>query len=198
MLNPAAVETHQHEVLKLGVHRNALILLRRAAHVNAVLCLALRNNARRPPRDHARRAVHRRHDLAADLAQLRVGQPPHPVHERVQLLDQARDGRDVGRHLERPVLPVLAALVEVLSVGAVARDHVERFAQDEVLERQPVHDGRWSGRRWRMCGVVWGWKGKRKPIHVFITGAYQLDYISWITFPPWGSSSVSLASFLFF
>ena len=128
MLDPAAVEAHEDKVLELRVHGNALILLRSAAHVNAVLRLAFGDDARRPARNHARGAVHRGYDLAADLAQLRIGQPPHPIHERMQLLDHARHGRDVGRHLERPVLPVFAALMQVLAVRAVAGDDVQRFA----------------------------------------------------------------------
>lgn len=93
----------------------------------------------RPPRNHPDRAVHRRHDLPAHPAELRVGQPPHPVHQRVQVLDHRPDRRHVGRHLERPVLPVLAALVQVLAVRPVAGDDVQRFAHDEVLERGGVH-----------------------------------------------------------
>jgi hypothetical protein len=57
----------------------------------------------------------------------------------VQVLDHHTDRRYVGRHLERPVLPVLAALVQVLAVRAVAGDDVEGFADDEVFERGGVH-----------------------------------------------------------
>ena len=93
----------------------------------------------RPPRDHPHGAVHRRHNLPAHLAELRVGQPPHPVDQGVQVLDHRPDRRDVGRHLERPVLPVLAALVQVLAVRAVAGDDVQGLAHDEVLEGGGVH-----------------------------------------------------------
>ena len=72
--------------------------------------------------------MHGGDDLAANLAELGIRQPSHPVHERVQLLDQARHGGDVGRHLERPVFSVFAALVEVLSVRTVAGDDVEGLA----------------------------------------------------------------------
>ena len=37
-------------------------------------------------------------------------------------------------NLHCPLLPVLAALVKVLAVGAVAGDYVERFAEHKVLE----------------------------------------------------------------
>ena len=92
-----------------------------------------------PPWDNSHRAVHRGHDLSANLAQLRIGQPSHPIHQRVQVLDHRPDRRHVGRHLERPRLPVLAALVQVLAVRPVARDHIQRLAHDEVLERGGVH-----------------------------------------------------------
>ena len=128
MLDPAAVEAHEDKVLELGVDRYALILLGRAAHINAVLRLAFRDDARRPARNHPRRAVHGGDDLAAHLSELGVGQASDAVYKGVQLLDHAGDGRDVGRHLERPVLAVFAALVQVLAVRAVAGDDVEGFA----------------------------------------------------------------------
>jgi len=128
VLDPAAVETHEDKVLELGMHRNALVLLGRTADIDAVLRLALGDDARRPAGDHARGAVHRGHNLAADLPELGVRQPSHSVHERVQLLNQAGDRGDVGRHFERPVLAVLAALVKVLAVRAVAGYDIQRFA----------------------------------------------------------------------
>jgi hypothetical protein len=73
-----------------------------------------------PAWDDAHGAVHRRYDLPAHLAQARVGQAPHPVHERVQLLDDRRHRGHIRTHLERPLLAVLAALVQVFAVGAVA------------------------------------------------------------------------------
>jgi len=94
-----------------------------------------------PPRNHAHGAVHRRDDLAAHLAELRVRQPPHAVHQGVELLDDGRHGRHVRRHLLRPLLAVFVALVQVLAVGAVAGDDVERFAEHKVLEGGGVHWG---------------------------------------------------------
>ena len=120
MLDSATIEAHEHEILELGMHWYTLILLGGATHVYAVLRLTLGDDTRRPPGDDTGGTVHRRHDLAADLSQLRVGQPSHPVHERVQLFDQARYGRYIGRYLERPVFAVFAALVKILSVCAVS------------------------------------------------------------------------------
>ena len=70
MLDPAAVEAHEDEVLELGMHRNALILLGSTAHVDAILRLTLGDDAGRPAWNHSRGAVHGRNYLATDFAQL--------------------------------------------------------------------------------------------------------------------------------
>jgi hypothetical protein len=129
------------------MHGDGLVLLGRAAHINAVLGLAVGDHARAPAGDDAHGAVHGGDDLAAHLAQARVGQPPHTVHQRVQLFDHRRHGRHVVGHLERPLLAVLAALVQVLAIGAVAGDDVQRLAHEEVLERGAVHG----------CLITLGW-----------------------------------------
>ena len=123
------------------MHWNALILLRSAAHVDAVLRLALGDDTGGPTWNHPRRAVHGRHDLAADFAELRIGQPSDSVDQGVELLDHTRNRGNVGRHLERPVFPVLAALMQILTVRTVAGDDVESLAHDEVFEGCAVHGG---------------------------------------------------------
>jgi len=45
VLESAAVEAHEHKVLKLGVHRDRLVVLGRAAHIDAVLRLAVGDDA---------------------------------------------------------------------------------------------------------------------------------------------------------
>ena len=45
VLNSAAVETHEHKVLELRVHRDRLVLLSCPAHVDAILRLAFRDDA---------------------------------------------------------------------------------------------------------------------------------------------------------
>ena len=45
MLDAAAVEAHEDKVLKLGVHRDRLILLGRAAHIDTILRLAVGDDA---------------------------------------------------------------------------------------------------------------------------------------------------------
>ncbi len=45
VLDSVGVKEHEGEVLKLAVHRDRLVLLRRAAHIDAVLCLALGDDA---------------------------------------------------------------------------------------------------------------------------------------------------------
>ena len=139
VLDPTAEEAHEHKVLEFGVHGDGLVLLRRATHVNAILRLTVGDHTRAPARDDAHGAVHGGDDLPTHFAQPRVGQPSHSVHQRVQLLDHRRHRSHIVRHLERPLLAVLAALVQVFAVGAVAGDHVQRLADQKVLECGAVH-----------------------------------------------------------
>jgi len=132
VLEPTAVEAHEHEVLELRVHGYGLIVLRRTAHVDAVRRLAVRYDARAPPRDDPHGTVHRGDDLPADLPELRIRQASDPLHQRMQFLDGRSDRGHIRRHGLRPILAVLLALVQVLAVRAVAGDHIEGLAQDEV------------------------------------------------------------------